>query len=106
MLSRWSNIICYGEGGGEWVLPYACHNESSKSNTGTIFCPPAVGIVCLIRRVRKIVRGTPCEFSSEARFVVCVLFGRSEMTLRDARGVVMEKESREARQSARNNVIL
>ena len=33
-------------------------------------------------------------------------FGRSEMTLRDARGVVMEKESREARQSARNNVIL
>ena len=36
----------------------------------------------------------------------CVLFGRSEMTLRDARGVVMEKESREARQSARNNVIL
>ena len=39
-------------------------------------------------------------------YVWFVAFGRSEMTLRDARGIVMEKESREARQSARNNVIL
>ena len=50
--------------------------------------------------------GRPCEFASESRSVLCVLFGLSEMTSRDARGVVMEKESREARQSARNNVIL
>ena len=46
-------------------------------------------------------RGRPFEFASESRSVVCVLFGLSEMTSRDARGVVMEKESREARQSAR-----
>ena len=51
-------------------------------------------------------RGRPSEFASESRSVVCVLFGLSEMTSRDARGVVMEKESREARQSARNTVIL
>ena len=50
--------------------------------------------------------GRPCEFASESRSVVCVMFGLSEMTSRDARGVVMEKESREARQSARNTVIL
>ena len=36
-------------------------------------------------------RGTPCELSSESMSVVCVLFRRFEMTLRDARGVIMEK---------------